>query len=388
VRSPIRAVQHVIRWLLLKLWLEPLENHLRSIHLACNEQASFPVRSLRWLRDLGWLLMSFGRVNVNRYTGDQWTVICIQDDFTHSKNELRDVLFPERPHMEPVSREFVWRLNAHIPAWLEQADLVVADINHLIHLDSAHARYRFDVPPWVLLELDINKPLDEILMSMTLMRRRDIRNAGKVGFTSRFSRDLSDLEFFYHEMYVPYISRRFEDRAILASFESKKAMFDHGGLIIVDYEGVPSAGLLGYVTGDTFNIGSIGIRRDHYELVKKGIVTTLNWLAIQWAKQEGYRHVNFGMTRSRIYDGGFEAKRNWGTRIQQHLLDHTDWVFLARAIPSSLASHLNRAGMITLEDGSFQCVLIKDDVNSPSTDEVRRLSKIAESVGVAGIELM
>ncbi len=386
--SFIRTVQREFRKLLLIFWLEPMENQLRKVRLGDNEPLSTRLRIMNWMKDFGWLLMSFGRVNIKLLRGKDWKVYFIQDDFTHSEEELIEVLFPDRPRIEFIDRINVWHINKRIPKMMDESDLVLCDLNHLIRIKPMETSFHFRVPPWVLMEVEIDKPIDDVLSAMTRMRRRDIRHAVRVGFTYRFSQDPADLELFYHKMYVPYISNRFGERAIIASFEAKRAMFVEGGLIMVDYQGQPMAGLLGYVTGDSFIIGSIGIREGHFNLAQKGIMIALNWYAIEWANSQGYRYVNFGMTRSRVNDGIFEAKRHWGTHIQRHLLDHTYWHFLGRKGRPVIARYLNQAGFISETDGTFKVVFIDDKDISPSAEELTRVTEIVKSADVAGITFL
>jgi hypothetical protein len=365
-----------------------MENQLRKVRLGDNEPLSTRLRIINWVKDFGWLVISFGRVNIKLLRGKDWKVYFIQDDFTQSEEELIEVLFPNRPQIEFIDRIFIWQINPRIPKMLDESDLVLCDLNHLIRIRPMDTFFCFSVPPWVLMEVEIGKPIEDVLSAMTQMRRRDIRKIEQAGFTYHFSQDPADLELFYHEMYVPYISSRFGERAIIASYKAKQAMFIEGGLIMVEYQGQPMAGLLGYAAGETFNIGSIGIRKGHFDLAKKGIMIALNWYAIKWANSKGYQYVNFGMTRPRVYDGVFEAKRNWGTQIRRNLLDHTRWQFLGKGVRSVFGRYLNQAGFISHTDGKFQVVFIDDKEYRPSAEELERITKIVEGADLAGITLL
>ena len=381
----VKTVVKLFRHLIHNYWVKPLENYLRTRRLDSNKGIAILLRTVIWLKDLGWFLMTLGRVNVKAFIGKEWRVIFIQEDYTHSEEELPHMLFPERPHVSLIDRTFIWKIPRMLPRLMRESDLVLCDINRVVRWKPKDAKHIFNVPPWILMELEIDKSLDAIMAGMTGKRRWELRKLEKAGFTYEFSRNPSDLELFYFDMYVPYIRSRFNERAIIGTFESKQSMFVDGGLVMVKYQGQSVAGLLGHVTGDTFNIGSIGVHRDHFDLVKKGAILALNWFAVQWARDEGLRYVNIGMTRARVFDGVFEAKRHWGVRVRRHTLDHTKWMFLVNTIGPQFGNYLNEAGFIAEEKGSYHCVVMKNEVFGPSDEELERVAKIVKQAGLSGV---
>jgi len=384
----VTTVAKLFKQLIHNYWVKPLENYLRNRRPDSNNRIAILLRTVVWLKDLGWFLMTLGRVNVKAFIGKEWRVICIQDDYTNSEEELIHVLFPERPHVSLIDRTFIWQIPWMLPRLMRESDLVLCDINRLVRCKPKDAKHIFNVPPWILVELEIDKPLDAIMAGMTGKRRTELRKLEKEGFTYEFSQNPSDMELFYFDMYVPYILNRFKERAIIGTIESKRSMFMDGGLIMVKYQGQSVAGLLGYVARDTFNPGCIGVHRDHFDLVEKGAILALNWFAIQWARDEGLRYVNIGMTRARVFDGVFEHKSRWGARVRRDILDHTKWMFLMNTIGPQFGNYFNEAGFIAEENGSYHCVVMKNEIFGPSDEELELVSRLVKQAGLSGVQIL
>jgi len=349
-------------------------------------------RLLNWAlvppKDFGWLLMTLGRVNVKRLEGAEWSVTYIGEDYTHSEKELHHVLFSDRPRVSQVDRVFIWQVPGMMLQLLEEADMLVCEVNRLIRWQPRGTKLLFRSPPWVRMELDVSCPINEIMARIAGTRRQDLRRAQEQGFTYALSRAPADLNLFYHEMYVPHILSRHQERAIIEPFEAKQAMFRRGGLIVVKYEGEPVAAALGHTVGDTFVLGSVGVHHKHFDLIKKGVTIALYWYTIEWARQNGLRHVDFGMTRPRFHDGVFWAKQRWGMQVRPYLLNHTHWLFIAQDPPTPLRRFLNEAGFIAESYDGYRCVVFEGEVACPGGRDLARMEKAARQAGLEGLLIL
>lgn len=380
----IKKFIELFKKIILLVWISPLEKVLRYTSLDYASPRLQFNRYLTWFKDLGWLALTTGRVNIKRFEGSEWSITFIDEDFDHSEHELSNILFDSPPEIKKLKRVFLWQIPKLLPEFLSETDLVIANVNRHIQWHPKQVNYFFRTPPWIRMALRVDRPMDEILADMGRGRRSSLAKMQQEGFTYEFSRNLADLELFYHKMYVPYISSRHEDRAIIEPFETKQAMFQRGGLLLTLYQAQPVAGLLGETIGRTYIAGSLGIHEDYFELFEKGVVLAAYWSCIEWAQRNHLQYVDYGLTRAQLFDNVFWGKLLWGMKVQPNLLDdHTHWLFAARKIPVTLGHYLNKIGFIAECDEKYRCIFLAGEEFQPSQKKISQVSKLSPRLGLS-----
>lgn len=340
--------------------------------------------ALAWIKDLGWLLFTRFRANVVRWDGPDWSIVFIHDGCAHSKEELRHLLFPDLPTESDQGWMFLWQVPGTIRRSMEQGCCVVCDLNRLLRW-GARSRCRLRVPPWLRANLDVAGPLKTILKRMSRTRRQSLAKLPSRGYSYEVSHRPEDLEMFYREMYVPYVTLRHQDRAIVSSMEGKRAIFEKGGLIMVKVHGQSVAAGLWQVVGDTLIFATYGIHQDHTELVKQGLAAATYWSVIDYARCNSLRCVDFGMTRPRLTDGAFGHKRQWGMRFERDILTHTMWTFIGDGLPPKLVDYLNELAFVAESDGECRCAVFSGG-STPAlpAEELAWREEVAIKAGMGG----
>ncbi len=370
----------ILRW-----WVRPLDKVLARLMFGPQHPPQSWVRKgVELARNLGLLAMTRLRVHIELLEGSDWSVIYIGVDQTHSLQELRHTLFPEPAVVRHLGRSFLWRLPALINQFIAQGHLVVCDLNRCVpwqpRLDSV-----FMVPPWVRLGLDVTQPMEKIMARVHRKTRRNLRKVCERGFTYECSQRLADFDLFYHEMYLPYITARHQERAIVEPYQTKLNLFRQGGLILIKFGDQPVAGEVYRTIGDTCVAGSLGVYRGDSDLVYQGAIIALHWAIIDWAHRNRLRWVDFGMTRPRLQDGIFQFKLQWGMSISRDVLTHTRWVFLCHDLKPALVHFLNAQGFIAEVDGGYRRVVLTSNEVQPTHEEFLREEKTARKAGLDGL---
>lgn len=381
-----KAIKKLLDWLsqlLVRGWIQPLENILRQTTL--DYSPSRPERFnrwLTWLKDLGWLILSRGRVNIKRFEGADWSVTFVGDTYIRSETQLLAALFPEPPQVSQIGRRFIWQIPAMVPQFLADTDMVVCQINRLIPWQP-NLKYVFKCPPFVRMVLAVHRPLEEIKANMSRERRRLVTKLPEQGYTYEISHNLQDFELFYHKMYQPYALLRHEDWALVSSYETQLDFFHQGDLLIIKHQGQPVGGLLARPIGQTYLANILGIHEDHFDLLNEGLSTALYWFTMVWAKENNLTHVDFGWTQARMFHGVFWHKLLWGFEAWPNLGDdHTLWMFAAQDMPAKLGQFLNKAGFIAEIEGDYRCVFLGDGDFRPTDQKLAQVEKVSPRVGL------
>jgi len=141
----------------------------------------------------------------------------------------------------------------------------------------------------------------------TLIKRNDL--------TCRISRDLRDLDLFYHRMHVPHIQKRYGDLSYLESFEEMKTFFLKGFLLLVLKGGEAIAGALCLTEGDALTFRRTGVLHGDESYVKMGAQLALYYFNIVYAKEHGIGKVDAMKSRPFLNDGVYRTKREWGAAV-------------------------------------------------------------------------
>lgn len=197
----------------------------------------------------------------------------------------------------------------------QEADVLIVD--HLFELGSGS--------DWLTLAPHINAMLPvmptmdaQLELIRSKGHRRKLQAALKRGFTWRKTHSLADFNLFYDIMYEPFVHERFAYGASVVPRAAMQRMFTQRGfLLLVEEDGVPVSGALIYTS-----------RRDRgvMNYWKYGLanVTELSpntfgernaaqeACVLQYAVDNGFREVDWGLTRAVPTDGIFVHKKRMG----------------------------------------------------------------------------
>lgn len=166
--------------------------------------------------------------------------------------------------------------------------------------------------PHLIWILDIASPMETLISKMKRVRRNRIRVLQKANYTYEYTNDVKKFTFFYDKIYVPYVLKVHGKSAIIFSKERFINNFKNRGLFLVK-------------SGDQY-VSGISFKMKNYtvECELLGVVETDDKLAgqaalyglIKWARENGFKLIDYGRTTPFASDGLYFYKRSWGMHIK------------------------------------------------------------------------
>ena len=232
---------------------------------------------------------------------------------------LSDLLYSGEPKKESLGKVLFWRFKSRINLGLPKGDLVFINMDGFFSRFLSHQGFII-IPGWILCMLDLSKQFPEawnLSKSKNKSLRENLRAFRRHNYSYEMTQDPAKFEYFYHQMYLPYATKRFEELTFAASFHDMVRLFKKGQLLLVkkgdDYV---SGIMLVRLSRDTIFAHSLGITEGNIEYLKTGALTAVYYFGILWAQERGFKWMDFGHCRSFLKDGVFNYKKHWGMEIK------------------------------------------------------------------------
>ena len=197
---------------------------------------------------------------------------------------LSDLLYSGEPKKESLGKIFIWRIKSRLNLGLPRADLI------FIKMDGFFSRFLsrqgfIIIPEWVLFMLDLSKPLPEVWkLSKNDALDANLRKIRKHNYSCEMTRDPSKFEYFYHQMYLPYITKRYEKLAVLIGFRDMERTLETGQLVLIKKGNDYVSGCVVKMDRDTVVNLYLGITEGRVEYLKAGALAALYYFMTLWAK--------------------------------------------------------------------------------------------------------
>lgn len=360
------------------------------IHLYASSLSAGPKHFVRtlidWMR-LPIFLMLQGRqikVHVYRCKGGSKVAYIGEGDWVPF---LAHLLESDVQVAEKTERVALWRMLARVESLSQEADLVFVELNRLlIRWGSRGSQFR--TLPWVRQVLDVSGQWEDVKNRLRRnTRATDLRRIRKYKYTYEVTTDDRAYEAFFHHMYQPYLSDRYRGRVILARPQALKEHFDHGVLLIVKREDEPVAGVVCRGSGETCFFLAIGVKDGDFKLVEEGAIAALYYFVILWAREQGYRRVDFGRSRAFLDDGVFRYKRKWGAKVVRDWWIHTEIGVRVIHWTPEICEFLAKHPFICSEHGQLKGAVLVDHALPVSRTELDQIEMKYGTPGLAGLVL-
>lgn len=193
------------------------------------------------------------------------------------------------------------------------ADIALCPLNTLTLPIYSRLGWRI-VPLYINCHIDLNKPIAEIMTSKGA--KDDLRIAYRSGYQYTLMKDEQSIHDFFHQMLIPTIRERHEDRAFLSEWENIQRTF-HKGFLIGAYleKRWIGAVLLAVENASTIRIANIGWENGDATWLKKGIATALYNQSFIFAQEKNFKYVNLGSNNPFANDGPLNYKLKLGANI-------------------------------------------------------------------------
>jgi hypothetical protein len=235
---------------------------------------------------------------------------------------VAELIFSRLEKKEELGRVLIGRLPRYLASQSIRPDIVIV---HVDQIYRRHLRKRgfVHLPEWVSFRFDLSRPPEQTWkQARNKNLQENLRRIRKHGYTSLVTHDPAQFEFFYREMYLPYIPRKYGDATEQVGPQFMRLFFESGLLLLVKKgdEIVSGSILIAGTAGAKAMV--IGVREGNEKYRREGALAACYYFTTLWAWEQGYPSVDFGECRPFLDDGLFYFKKRWGMQLERYSHQH------------------------------------------------------------------
>lgn len=190
--------------------------------------------------------------------------------------------------------------------------------------------------------------------SLPRSARSDIKRTTNRGFTVEVTNDPAWAGEYFERFHRPTITGRHGDDGFVMEPEAmaKTVASGAGEFVRLYHEGQLIAALLNARDGDTYHLLRVGWLDGADEIRRLGVISALDWYALQRARTLGCTSVQFGGTPPFVHHGIFQYKSKWGAAMDLSESVWGDyWLQLDLTHPTARALVQRHALVVRTDDG-------------------------------------
>lgn len=229
-----------------------------------------------------------------------------------NKNFLAKLAFDNSYREDYIGKRRLWRIPKAANEKGHNCSLMVTEMREHKSLRMLFEKKKyFYIPCWIYGEANI--PL-HISGSSAQEDLRRIRK-GNLGF--EVTNQAGQFHNFYYNMYLPFVTRRHKDRAVLMGYDDMMQRLEAGNceLLLIKKANKYIAGqLLVYGEGAP-RLWSVGVKDGNPSYLKDSVIAATICFSARYLEEKGYKRVGLGGLRAFLKDGVLQYKKKWGLQI-------------------------------------------------------------------------
>jgi len=234
----------------------------------------------------------------------------------------------------------------------------------LKQLDSSSS---FFLPQWIDAELSIPLP------AKNRSTKSDRKNIIKNELSWQISSEDTDIDLFYHKMYIPYLKQRYDGQDIPMKYEVfKKAYLQRSvELLFITHQGKRIAGQVIDYSKTKPRLWSLGVLNSDKHYLSMSCIAACYIFSAEHLKNKGFSVMHIGKSRAIINDGALQFKVKWGIHVSGFL----DKGFLITAIDEKNENFFQHSPFIFNNKGELTSAVINKNFNSLSEKVQKEIIK-------------
>lgn len=245
-----------------------------------------------------------------------------------------------------------------------------------LEINSAFSRLfnsenSFFIPCWIGGETDISYYTSKLIKTPSL--RSDKRKMRQHNMTFEVSNDKHQFDKFFTDMYLPYITKAHGNMAFLMPYDEMIMNIKNSDLILLKRDGEYIAGIIiRYKNGMPY-LWLVGIKDGNTDYLKDRVIGIIDYFAINYLKEKGYKKVNYGASRAFLRDGVLRYKKVRGLEI----IGSPKRGFLVKPLSCSIGikRFFSENPFIYLENRKPCGAIFVENAQLLSTEEFKRIYK-------------
>lgn len=252
-----------------------------------------------------------------------------------------------------LGRIYIWNLLERIDNLRDNVDVVIAEINRFMAQNADKSGFLL-IPEWVNFTLQVPDSMEGFLRGADKNLEDDIRKIRKYKYSYEITTDPEKLPVFYHEMYVPHISKRHSYLPHLNDFSLLKSIFRTSALFFIKSNDEYLGGHYLILRDKTLWAKWLGIKDGNKDHLRKGVSGAINYFVIKWAIEKKYELIDFGLCRAFYNDGVFRFKKKWGMIIKNFSLNTMFWGLKIYRFNEGVKNFLEENPFLFYRDGRLE----------------------------------
>jgi hypothetical protein len=214
-----------------------------------------------------------------------------------------------------VGKAWCWKIFSSLKEKSYSPSLMVAEVPKKFRILFGRKK-KVCIPCLIIGETDISSDISLLCNNSSI--KSDLRRIKNKKLYFEVTNSISQFDNFYHNMYIPYITRIHGNSSIIMEYDRVKKEFKNCELLLIKQnEREYIGGILLSYAKDSARLWSLGIKDGNLEYIKDGAVGALYYFSIDYLKKRRLQKISLGWTRSFLNDGILRYKKKWGFRIAQ-----------------------------------------------------------------------
>lgn len=204
------------------------------------------------------------------------------------------------------------QLPAALARWQDVADITVARVDQFTQRMFSPSDW-LRVPEWIRMVAPVPTTPGGFAANSA---RSDLRLIRKNGLTWRVSHDPDELATYLRRDYYPYTRLRHGDDAFVLSPRLMRRAFRRGGLLWVEKDGAPLAGLVFEHAPPMLRMSTVACVEADERHLQLGALAGVYLFSFEYARDRGFEALDMRGSRPCLSDPLFFVKRKYGGQAQ------------------------------------------------------------------------
>ncbi len=260
----------------------------------------------KWLKRLA-------RLNLPLYQYESDTMKIVYAGYSSiKKNYYARLLLDRNNHHTFLGRRWFWE----IPDLIKSCnhDIVIAEISRITfnHFQKCNG---YILPIWVIMKININRPMSEISKGSVSDFSDVKRKIRKYNLTYEILTDKGNFNYFKDKFYLPYITKRHGEEALIEDLNIIWKSSPTPFLMAIKENKMVVGMSLVKKSGDFLFLLRLGLLDGNEEYLHHGVIGAIYYFSIIEGKKMGCQYLDIGGTRPFLTDGLTKYKMGLGAEF-------------------------------------------------------------------------
>jgi hypothetical protein len=269
-------------------------------------------------------LKHFARLYLPVYLYESGKMRMIYAGYSSVKRNYYARMFLDISEYSFLGRRWFWQIPNLIKS---DNDFVISEISP-IALRNFQRYKGYIIPEWTNTRIAIDRPISEIIHRNNSDFSNVMRRIRKYNLTYEILTKDEDFEFFNKKIYIPYISSRYGEEALIDDLKKFWNSRPSPVIMAVKEEGLIVGASLIRRSEDSLFLLRVGLLDGNDEYRLHGVIGALYYFGIVEGQKMGCRYFDLGGTRPFLTDGLTKYKIGLGAQFVSELSPQKEYLWL------------------------------------------------------------